>query len=132
MIDNENEVVQAVKTALLTDYPNMPVYSITTLAPETFPCVCVEMMDNYTYKPARTTSAVENMAQVMYEVNVYSNKTTGKKAEAKAIFDIIDTTLTGLFYTREYTRPVNMDNGTAYRLIGRYKGIISKKITTEV
>lgn len=126
MIDNENEVIQAVKTALHDDFPNMPVYSITTLAPETFPCACVEMMDNYTYKQARTTANIENMAQVMYEVNVYSNKAKSKKTEAKKIFQIIDETLTGLFYTREYTRPVNIDNGTAYRLVGRYKGIISK------
>lgn len=126
MIDRENEVIQAVKSALATDYPDMPVYSITTLAPETFPCACVEMMDNYTLKEARTTSNIENMAQVMFEVNVYSNKAKGKKAEAKAIFNIIDETLTGLFFTREYTRPVNIDNGTAYRYVGRYKGLISK------
>ena len=41
MIDNENKIIQAVKTALETDYPDVPVYSITTLAPETFPCVSI-------------------------------------------------------------------------------------------
>lgn len=131
MIDNENKIIQAVKTALITDYPNMPVYSITTLAPETFPCVSIEESDNYVYKKAMTNSNIENMAVVMYEVNVFSNKAGGKKAEAKAIFQIIDTTLINLGFIREYTKPVSFNDGTAYRYAGRYKGFATKSITED-
>lgn len=130
MIDNENRIIQAVKTALETDYPDMPVYSITQLVPETFPCVSIEESDNYIYKKAMTNSSFENMDVVMYEVNVYSNKASGKKTEAKTIFKIIDETLLKLGFIREYTKPISLDSGTAYRFVGRFKGF-AEKITTE-
>ncbi|MBQ6264899.1 MAG: hypothetical protein IJK60_05560 [Clostridia bacterium] len=126
MIDNENKIIQAVKTALETDYPDVPVYSITTLAPETFPCVSIEEADNYIYKKAMTNSSFENMDIVMYEVNVFSNKASGKKQQAKSIFQIIDSTLLNLGFIREYTKPVSFNDGTAYRFTGRFKGYATK------
>ena len=120
MIDIESKVIAAVKSALLTDYPDILVYSMMIPSPENFPCVCVEEIDNYIHENAMTTSNIENVAEVTYEVNVYSNSKTGKKSEAKAIFQIIDNTLSDMGFIREYTRPVTMDNGTVYRFTARY------------
>lgn len=120
MINIESKVIAAVKAALSTDYPDLLVYSMMIPSPETFPCVCVEEIDNYIYKDAMTTSHIENIAEVTYEVNVYSNSKTGKKSEAKTIFEIIDTTLSDMGFIREYTKPVTMDNGTVYRFTARY------------
>ena len=120
MIDIESKVITDVKTALAIDYPNLPVYSTVMPIPEKFPCACVEEIDNYVCKDAMTTSRIENVAEVTYEVNVYSNKKTGRKAEAKAIFQIIDTTLSDMGFIREYTKPVSLDNGTVYQYIARY------------
>ncbi|MBO7712422.1 MAG: hypothetical protein J6S85_02565 [Methanobrevibacter sp.] len=120
MINIESKVIAAVKAALSTDYPDLLIYSMMIPSPESFPCVCVEEIDNYIYKDAMTTSHIENVAEVTYEVNVYSNSKTGKKSEAKAIFEIIDTTLSDMGFIREYTKPVTMDNGTVYRFTARY------------
>ena len=89
MINIESKVIAAVKAALSTDYPDLLIYSMMIPSPESFPCVCVEEIDNYIYKDAMTTSRIENIAEVTYEVNVYSNSKTGKKSEAKTIFEII-------------------------------------------
>ena len=120
MIDIESKVISEIKTALATDYPNLPLYSTMTRIPEKMPCACVEEIDNYIHKNAMTTSHIENVAEVTYEVNVYSNKKTGKKAECKAIFQIIDETLSDMGFIREYTKPVTLDSGTVYQYIARY------------
>ena len=120
MIDIESKVISEIKTALATDYPDLPLYSTMTRIPEKMPCACVEEIDNYVYKNAMTTSRIENVAEVTYEVNVYSNKKKGKKAECKAIFQIIDTTLSKMGFIREYTKPVTLDSGTVYQYIARY------------
>ena len=91
------------------------------MTPETFPCVSVEEIDNYVHRNAMTTSRIENVAEVTYEVNVYSNSKKGKKSETKAIFQLIDGALSKMGFIRSYTKPATLDNGTVYRLIARYE-----------
>ena len=70
---------------------------------------------------------MENHAEVMYELNVYSNKAKGKKAECKEIAAFIDSKMSALGFTRIMLTPIpNMDDATIYRMTGRYKALISK------
>jgi hypothetical protein len=63
----------------------------------------------------------------MYEVNVYSNKTIGKKSECKEIAAIIDEQMLALGFARTMLQPIpNLDDATIYRMVGRYSAIISK------
>ena len=78
----------------------------------------------------RTTKSIENHAQVLYEVNVYSNKTSGKKAECKAIIALIDSKMEALGFTRTLMNPVpNEEDATVYRMVARYRAIVSKNKT---
>jgi hypothetical protein len=62
------------------------------------------------------------------ELNVYSNKNKGKKAECKAIAALIDSELARLGFTRTMLNPIpNMDSATIYRMIGRYTAKVSKE-----
>lgn len=62
------------------------------------------------------------MAQVMFEVNVYSNKAEGKKTECKTIMNEIDKTLFAMNFKRLALTPVpNMEDATIYRLVARYR-----------
>ena len=65
----------------------------------------------------------------MYEVNVYSNKTSGKKSECKEIIAVIDDILLGLGFTRTMKNPVSMDDATIYRMVTRYTAIVSTNQT---
>ena len=76
----------------------------------------------------KTSKNAENHANIVYEINVYSNKTTGKKTECKSIFKDIDREMTELGFTRIMRSPVpNMEDLTIYRMVGRYRAVISKK-----
>lgn len=125
MIDIENEVFTKVATALREQFPKITVESVTTYSPSKFPFVCIEEADNYSYLLTRDTGSNENHAIVVYEVNVYSNKANGKKAEAKAILAVVDYVMNGLGFTRLTKTPINLDDATKYRVFARYSAVVS-------
>lgn len=129
IIDVENAVFTEVATALRARFPEITVESVTTYSPSSFPCVCIEEMDNYSLLSSRDTGSNENHATVVYEVNVYSNKANGKKAEAKAILAAVDEVLNGLGFTRFAKAPINLDDATKYRVFARYGAVVSTSKT---
>ena len=73
----------------------------------------------------RTAQAIENGVDVMYEINVYSNRTQGKKEQAKSIMDVVDATMADLGFTRTYRNPVpNFNDATIFRLVARYEATV--------
>jgi len=127
VIDIENELFTKIATALREEFSSIFVTGETVKAPASFPCVSIVEMDNYTLDRTKTSGNVENHANIVYEINVYSNKTTGKKTECKAIFKDIDREMTELGFTRIMRSPVpNMEDLTIYRMVGRYRAVISK------
>ena len=78
-------------------------------------------------RSGRDTSGIENFADVMYQVDIYSNKNKGKKSECKAIAAVVDDEFARLGFTRTFLNPVpNMDDATIYRMTGRYRGVVGE------
>lgn len=128
MIDIETEVFNTVSAKVREKYPKIFMTGEYVKSPSSFPCVSLIETDNQIYRNTRTTEQIENHAQVMYEVNVYSNKTKGKKAECKEIIGFIDTQLEKLGFTRTMLNPVpNEEDATIYRMVARYRAIVSKE-----
>lgn len=129
IIDIENAVFTAVATALCANFSNITVESVTTYSPSKLPFVCIEEADNYSYLQSRDTASNENHAVVVYEVNAYSNKTSGKKGECKAIIAKVDEVMNGLGFTRLSKTPINLDEATKYRIFARYRAVVSTNKT---
>lgn len=129
MIDLENELYTVIASSLRSQYPGIFVSGETVLAPAQFPCVSIEETDNYSYRNSQDSGSNENHANLMYEINVYTNKAQGKKSECKTIFNTVDEIFTNIGFTRTMKRPVSMDDSTKYRLIGRYTATVSKNKT---
>lgn len=95
-------------------------------APTRFPAVSIIETDNSVLEKMITTN-IENHVHVMYEVNVFSNLAGYKKAEAKAIMNIIDDEFTKLDFVRTMMSPAsNIMDATIYRIVSRYEGYIDK------
>ena len=100
-------------------------------SPSSFPCVSLVEMDNTAYRKTQTSDSVENHAEVMFELNTYSNKTNGRKAECRAIMVFLDSVMGSLGFTRMMMKPIpNLNDATIYRMVARYKAVVSndKKI----
>jgi len=125
VIDVEGEIYTAIAEELRARYPDISVLGELVLSPSKFPCVCIEEFDNYSFRQSRTNDSNENHAVVMYEVNVFTNRTSGKKSECKKIFGTVDRVMNTVGFTRLAALPITLDEGTKYRLVGRYTAIVS-------
>lgn len=125
MIDVENLVVDTISKALKASaYSSTYVTTEYTDTPSSFPCVSVFEADNYTYQKTQDNDLQEHHTNVMYEINVYSNKTKGSKTEAKKIMDIIDSTMQNNKFTRTVKQPIPNKDKTIYRIVARYEAVI--------
>lgn len=127
MIDVETEVFNIVSKEVRAKYPKIYMTGEYVKSPPSFPCASLIEVDNQIYRNTRDSGSLENHVQVLYEVNVYSNKTSGKKTECKAIIALIDFKMESLGFTRTLLNPVpNEEDATVYRMVARYRAIVSK------
>ena len=126
MIDIENEVFNRVVTRVREQFPDIFMTGEYVSSPPSFPAASLMEMDNSIRESTVDSGSNENHANVMYEVNVYSNKTTGKKSECKAIMALIDVEMVAMGFERVSLTPVpNEYDSTIYRMVGRYRASVS-------
>lgn len=127
MINVESEIFDIIANAILAEYPDAYVVGEYVLSPARFPSVSIVEIDNSAYDRTQTSGSLENHADVTYEVNIYSNKTSGKKSECKEIASLLDNEFATLGFSRTMLQPIpNLDDATIYRMVGRYKGVVSQ------
>lgn len=122
MIDIEKLVYTPIAESLRKRFKGITVSGEYVNSPAKFPYVSIVEQDNYTTQSHLDSSGTERYATVMYEVNVYSDKAGKKKTVCREIMGVIDEMLYGKNFTRISMSPVpNLENGTIYRLVARYK-----------
>ena len=128
MIDIENQVFDRVATRVREQFPDIFMVGEYVSSPSSFPAASLAEMDNFVRDTTIDSGSNENHANVMYEANVYSNKTTGKKSECKAIIALIDEEMTAMGFARVTLTPVpNEYDSTIYRMVARYRAAVSTK-----
>ena len=113
MIDCENEVYTRIVRMLREEFPGINVAGEYTKTPSSFPHVSITQSDNSTIADKQDTSGKEAMSLVMFEINVYSNKSEGKKAIDEKMFSMN-------FRRLAFTPVPNLEDATIYRIIARY------------
>lgn len=121
MIDIESEIYGPIAKTLREDFPGINVSGEYVRSPSVFPHVTIEESDNYISQDKLSSSDVEEYSSLLYTVNVYSNKTSGKKAECRKIMARISELLYAKNFRRISCTPVpNMQNATIYRLVAQF------------
>lgn len=126
MIDYETEIFSTVATALRSAHSGIFVAGEAVAAPSSFPAVTLVEADNAAYMRSMDSSSSENHVSLMYEANIYSNKTSGKKAECKKILATIDAQMQATGFYRVNANPVEVAQANIYRMIARYRAVVSK------
>lgn len=122
MIDIENFIFDPIAKAVRAEFPGTNVTGEYVREPSKFPHVSLVESDNYMTIQHLDNGGNEKFSTVMFEVNVYSNKASGKKSEAKSIMQFIDQMMYDLNFTRIALTPVpNLEDATIYRLTARYR-----------
>ena len=126
MIDCENEVYTRIARVLRDKFPGINIAGEYVNAPSSFPHVSITQSDNSVVSEQMTGSA--EMAQVMFEINIYSNKADGRKTECKAIAKAIDDVMFRMNFKRMALTPIpNMEDATIYRIVARYRAMTDGK-----
>lgn len=128
MIDIENDVFDYVAKALRAAHSGIYVSSEYEESPARFPAVTLIEADNRILTRMRTNN-IENAASVMWQVSIYSNKSSGKKSEAKAIANTADAAFASIGFTRTFREQVpNLNDATIYRIVCRYEAVVDKNL----
>lgn len=126
MIDYESVIYTQIAKKLRSEFSPISVYGEVVRAPATFPSVVIEEKHNASFPYTADSKSTENHALLMYEVNIYSNKASGKKHECKTILATINKEFIDLGFERVLAQPIdNLEDATIYRIVARYRAVLS-------
>ena len=100
MIDYLNEIFTAVAIPLRETHTGITVTGEYTRMPSSFPAATLDEIENVTVESLEDSSVAENFSGLSYRLQVFSNKQSGKKAEARAIFATADRVMRTLGFRR--------------------------------
>ena len=125
MIDFLNEIFTTVATTVRAKHEGTTVTGEYTRSPSKFPAVTIDEIENVTVPALVDSSDVENYCGLTYRVQVFSNKSAGKKAETRAIFATADSVMLGLGFRRiTYTTTPEFYDSTIYSVTATYEAIV--------
>ena len=125
MLDYMNEIFTTVATDVRAKHEGVFVTGEYTRRPSQFPAVTLDEIENVTVAELVDSSDVEKFSGVTYRVQVFSNKTGGKKSEARAIFATADSVMLGLGFRRiTYTTTPEIYESTIYSITATYEAIV--------
>ena len=126
MIDRMNEVFTAVAKTVRKAHTGTTVSGEYTRTPSKFPAVTLDEIENVMIDRLEDSSNEERFSGVTYRLQVFSNKQTGKKAEARAIFATADAEMRRMGFRRvTYTTTPEIYNSTIYSITATYEAVVS-------
>lgn len=124
MIDIEDELFSLVSTSLRSAFDDIFVTNEYVSQPPRFPAVSIIEMSNTVVMRTQDSGSMENHADLMYQVDVYSNRQIGKRLQAKTIMGMVDTLFAASGFTRTFMNPMqNMNEPSIYRITARYQAV---------
>ena len=126
MIDCSNEVFTKVAKIVRNTYTGITVIGENTRQPSKFPTVTIDEIENVMVDALEDSSGEEKFAGVTYRVQVFSNKTNGKKAEARTIFATVDAEMRRMGFRRKsFTTTPEIYESTIYQISATYEAVVS-------
>ena len=125
MIDFNNEVFTTVANAVRDNHIGTTVTGEYTRRPSKFPAVTLDETANVMVDRLEDSSNEERYAGVTYRLQVFSNKQSGKKAEARGIFATADAEMRRMGFRRvTYVTTPEIYDSTVYEITATYEGVI--------
>lgn len=126
MIDFNNEIYTTVANAVRNNHVGVTVTGEYTRKPSKFPTVTLDEISNVMVDWLEDSSNEENFAGVNYRIQVFSNKESGKRMEARAIFATADAEMRRMGFRRmTYSTTPEIYESTIYQITATYEGVIS-------
>ena len=124
MNDILNEVFTAVAAPVREAHPGVMVSGEYTRQPSKFPALTLDETQNVIVDSLEDSSNEERFSGLTYRLQVFSNKRSGKKAEAREIFATADSVMRRLGFRRvTYTTTPEIYDSTIYNITATYEAV---------
>lgn len=125
MNDFLNEIFTLVAKKLRSAYADIFVTGEYTRQPSKFPAVTLDEIENVAVGELLDSSHQEKYSALTYRLQVFSNRESGKKAEARKIFATADQKMRQLGFRRiSYTTTPEIYESTIYSITATYEAIV--------
>ena len=125
MIDYLNEIFNTLAQVVREAHEDIAVSGEYTRQPSRFPMVTLDETANVTASATIDSSDEEKYAALSYRLQVFSNKQSGKKAEARAIFASADAVMRGMGFRRmTYSTTPEIYESTIYSITATYEAVV--------
>ena len=133
MVDIESYVFTKIAEAILEEHPDAVILGDYIEELSSFPTITVTEIGNATLRRMQDEELTEHYATITYEVNVYCNDRTWKKAGCKSILRIVDEVMLGMKFTKGLQRqlPAIDHSRTVYRMYARYTAVVDEGTESE-
>lgn len=92
--------------------------------PSQYPCVSIQLKDDFTYTRSQDNNLRENHVNYMIETSVWSNLETGKISQCESIMSDVNNIMQQYFTTKTTCRPVESSDKDVYKMVSRYVGVL--------
>nr|DAF98053.1 MAG TPA: Protein of unknown function (DUF806) [Siphoviridae sp. ctGsX68]DAU88648.1 MAG TPA: Protein of unknown function (DUF806) [Caudoviricetes sp.] len=125
MIDIFDEVFMQTATALRNKFSKIRVTGEYAQTPVSYPAVTLDEIDNI--ETEADSSDRERYNRVRYRVQVFSNKSSGKRAEARSIQKEIDLIFKSMGFKRtSYSPTPDIINNTVYCITTVFSAVVDE------
>lgn len=125
MIDFNNEIFTLVASSVRKAHSGITVTGEYTRSPSKLPALTLDEIENVSVDSLIDSSKEDRYSGVSYRLQVFSNKASGKKAEARKIFATADRVMLGLGFRRiTYTTTPEIYESTIYSITATYEAIV--------
>ena len=126
MIDYSNVVFMSTANAIRDAHPGTKVTGEYVRRPSEFPTVTLDETQNVVIDRLEDSSHTEKFVGVTYRLQVFSNKQSGKRAEARTIFATADAEMRRMGFRRvTYSTTPEIYDSTIYSITATYEGTVS-------
>lgn len=119
-----NAIFTAIRNAVKAEYADANCVQMYTPTPAKFPTVFAREIGHFTPQQAWTLTNAQDISERTWEVQVFSNLSTGSKEQAYEILDICKNVMRGLYFLETFEQPIDQQDKSIYCLVARFRRVI--------
>ena len=119
-----NAIFTAIRNAVKAEYADANCVQMYTPTPAKFPTVFAREIGHFTPQQAWTLTNAQDISERTWEVQVFSNLSTGSKEQAYEILDICKDVMRGLYFLETFEQPIDQQDKSIYCLVARFRRVI--------
>lgn len=119
-----NAIFTAIRNAVKAEYADANCVQMYTPTPAKFPTVFAREIGHFTPQQAWTLTNAQDISERTWEVQVFSNLSTGSKEQAYEILDICKDVMRSMYFIETFEQPIDQQDKSIYCLVARFRRVI--------